>query len=58
MSHHKINANKVHCRHCGMPKGTSQAEETVKNFKPVALAVIELHLPEKISQLPSQYKFL
>ena len=39
-----------------MPKGTCQAETTSNSekIKPVALAVIELHLSEGISQLLSQ----
>ena len=39
--------------YCGMPKGTCRAEATSNSerIKPVALAVIELHLSEGISQL-------
>jgi len=35
---------RVHCMHCGVPKGTSQAEATSNSekIKPAALAVIEL----------------
>ena len=38
--------------YCGMPKGTSRTEVTLNSekIKPVALAVIELHLSEGISQ--------
>ena len=41
--------------HCGIPKGTSQAEVTSNSekIKPVALTVIELCLSEGISQLLS-----
>ena len=38
---------RMHCTYCGMPKGTSQAEAIVeqwKTIKPVALAIIELCL--------------
>ena len=39
-----------------MPKGTSQAEATsnTEKIKPVALAIIELHLSEGIGQLLTQ----
>ena len=39
-----------------MPKGTCQAEATSNSekMKPVVLAVIELHLPEGISQSVTQ----
>ena len=42
--------------YCGMPKGTSQAEvmSNSKLIKPVALAIIELHLSESINQSGSQ----
>ena len=42
----------MHCMYCGMPKGTSRAEMTLNSekLKPVALAVIELHLSEGINQ--------
>ena len=42
--------------YCGMPKGTCPAEVMSNNekFKPVALAVIELHLSEGISQSVAQ----
>ena len=52
------------CMYCGMPKGTSQAEamSNSEKIKPIALAVIELHLSEDISQSftqsVSQYKIL
>jgi len=39
-----------------MPKGTSQAEVMSNSIKPVALAIIELHLSEGISYSFSQYK--
>ena len=39
----------MHRTYCGMPKGTCRAEEL--KIKPIALAVIELRLPEGISQL-------
>jgi len=34
----------MHCKYCGMPKGTSQAKAMLNSekIKPVALAVIEL----------------
>ena len=43
---------KMHCTYCGMPKGTCPAEATSnsKKSKPVALAIIELHLSEGIGQ--------
>ena len=46
----------MHCMYCGMPKGTSQDEATLNSekIKPVALAVIKLHLPEDIRQAVSQ----
>ena len=46
----------MHCMYCGMPKGTSWAEETPNSekLKPVALAVIELCLSEGISQSVTQ----
>jgi len=39
---------KKHCMHSGMAKGTSQAEATLNNekFKPVALVIVKLQLPE------------
>ena len=42
---------RMQCMYCGMPKGTSQAEVTlnIEKIKPVALAIIELHLSEDIS---------
>ena len=42
--------------YCGMPKGTCQAEATSNSekIKPVALAVIELHLSEGINQSVTQ----
>ena len=38
----------LHCMYCGMPKGTSWGEAMLnsKKIKPIALAVIELRLPE------------
>ena len=47
---------RMHCTHCGMPKGTSRAEVTSNSekIKPIALAVIELCLSEGISQLVTQ----
>ena len=44
---------RMHCMFCGMPKDTSRAEamSNSEKIKPVALAVIELHLSEGISQL-------
>ena len=44
---------RMHCTCCGMPKGTCRAESmsNSEKIKPVALAVIELHLSEGISQL-------
>ena len=46
----------MHCTYCGMPKGTCQAEATLNSekIKPVAVAIIELHLSEGISYLVSQ----
>ena len=43
----------MHCMYCSIPKGTSRAEATSdsEKIKPVALAIIELCLPEGISQL-------
>ena len=43
--------------HAFMPKGMSR-DEAISNsemFKPIALAVIELHLPEAIRQLVENY---
>ena len=42
--------------YCGMPKGTSRAEvmSNSEKINPIALAVIELHLSESISQILSQ----
>ena len=42
--------------YCAMPKGTcwAKAMSNSEKIKPVALAVIELHLSEGISQLLSQ----
>ena len=42
----KVSPRCVHCTYCGMPKGTFQTEATSnsKKIKPIALAVIELHL--------------
>ena len=47
---------RMHWMYCSMPKDTSWAEVTLnsKNFKPVALAIIQLHLSEGIRQLVSQ----
>ena len=47
---------RMHCTYCGMSKGTSQAEVTSNSekIKPIALAVIELHLSEGISQSVSR----
>ena len=46
----------MHCTYCGKQKGTSRAEATLNSekIKPVALAIIELHLSEGISELLSQ----
>ena len=46
----------MECTYCGMPKGTSRDEVTSnsENIKPIALAVIELHLPEGIRQAGGQ----
>ena len=44
----------MHCMYCGMPVGTCWAEVMSKKFKPIALAVIEIHLSEGISQAGSQ----
>jgi len=43
----------MHYIYCGMAKGTSWAEamSNSKNFKPVALAIVELCESESISQL-------
>ena len=51
-----VSPRRMHCTHCGMPKGTFRAEATSnsENIKPVALAVIELRLSEGISQSVSQ----
>jgi len=40
------------CTYCGMPKGTSQAKATLNNkkIKHIALAIVELHRSEGISQ--------
>ena len=42
--------------YCGMPKDTSRAEVTLSNdkIKPVALAIIKLHLSVGINQLVGQ----
>ena len=42
--------------YCGMPKGTGQDEATLncEKIKPVALAVIELHLSEGITKVVSK----
>ena len=47
---------RMHCTHCGMPKGTSRAEATLNSekIKPVAIAVIKLCLTEGISQAVRQ----
>ena len=48
---------RMHCMYCGMPKGTSRTEATSNSekIKPVALAVIKLHLSaEGISQWITQ----
>ena len=46
----------MHCMYCGIPKSTSQAEamSNSEKIKPVALAVIELHLSEGISHSVTQ----
>ena len=43
---------RMHCMYCGMLKSTSRTEamSNSEKIKPVALAVIELHLSEGISQ--------
>ena len=43
------------CTYCGMPKGMSldEAMSNSEKIKPVALAVIELRLPEGIRQAGS-----
>ena len=47
---------RTHCMYCSMPKGTCWAEATSNSekIKPVASAVIELHLSEGIGQSVSQ----
>jgi len=42
----------VNCMYSSMAKGTSQAEAML-NSKPVALAIVELHKSEGISQVVS-----
>ena len=52
-----VSPRRMHCMYCGMPKGTSRAEVTSNSekIKPVALAVIKLHLSEaSVSQLLGQ----
>ena len=51
-----VSPSRMHCIYCCMPKGTSQAKamSNGKKIKPLALAVIELHLSEGISQSVSQ----
>jgi len=46
----------MHCTNCSLPKGTSWAEVALNSekIKPVALAVIELHFYEGISQSVNQ----
>ena len=46
----------MHCMHCGMPKGTSQAEVTSNSekIKSVALAATELRFSEGNSQSVSR----
>ena len=48
-----VSPRRMHCTYSGMPKGTSRPEVTSNSekIKPVALAVIELHLSEGITQL-------
>ena len=50
-----VSPRRMHCMYCGMPKGTSQAEVTSNSekIKPVAFAIIELHLSEGISLIQS-----
>ena len=42
--------------YCAMPKGISQAEVTLNSekIKPIALAIIKLHLSESVTQSVSQ----
>ena len=42
----------MHCMYCAKPKGTSRDEVTLNSekIKPIALAIIELRLPEGIRQ--------
>ena len=46
----KVSPRCIHCTYCGVPKGMSQDKVTLNSekIKPVALAVIELRLPEGI----------
>ena len=52
----KVSPQCVHCTYCGIPKGTShdEAASNSDKIKPVALAVIELHLSEGIKQASRQ----
>ena len=49
-------SSETHCTYCGMPKGTCRANAMSgsEKIKPVALAVIELHLSEGIDQSVTQ----
>ena len=46
----------MHCTYCGIPKGTSwdEAMSNSEKIKPIALAIIELRLPEGIRQAGRQ----
>ena len=49
----------MHCTYCGVPKGTcpTKAMSNSEKIKPVALAIIKVHLSEGISQLNFFIKF-
>ena len=46
----------MHCMYCGMPNGTppDEAMWNSEKIKPIALAIIELHLPEGIRRAGGQ----
>ena len=49
----------MHCTYCGVPKGTCPAEamSNSEKIKPIALAIIKVHLSEGISQFNFFLKF-
>jgi len=51
-----VSPRRMHCMHSGMAKGTSQAGVVLNSekFKPIALAIVQLHESKGISQSGSQ----